>query len=583
MPDLDNLFKYCTPKYVYIRDKKLGIMKYSMMGAIFGYVVVYNILYTCDHLPINRAMGFGSITMQHPVDDCDETDKECLSKFHNIDTLPYCSQFAGDKSRLLSGDEQPEPKDLDRTPAPTSEKKEIGDKIAAPKMCRYLDNRRLEWEAGVPSEVFVPTGYKQVKQKINKNCYNPELDGQELGGGEGADSFRCKTGWITTETKEYYVADIERFTLRMSHSFSAPPIGMYGVSEDFQGVLAACKSNHPLDVKAECVRTKVPNSAGDMAPEDEEGLSTAEAMGIPSLKGTEGGLDEISLKDLLKVTPVAQRYPKVRENVLDARLPDEFGHAGESLREVGGIMMPEVEYANNGYGRPGFRTWPAQYQIKPVTYTYRPHFVPTNSNHNIQLVQKSDHADTRTVDIWYGITIKMQFNGELVAFSYSKVLTALTSGLVLLSMATTLVCYAASFLLPMQEKYNGLMYQMSDDMSDFGKYRDRQVKGLGQWINPLGLLSDKKWDDMPSVGYAGTLLLSKLSDSGSPLGGEDGKLTNSEVIKLLCQNEVRLNRLDAMDVRMIFDDSNEAQQNGNKLHKLNSKCHGEFYGAGPAE
>jgi len=580
MPDLDNLFKYCTPKYVYIRDAKLGIMKYTMMGAIFGYVVVYNILYTCDHLPINRAMGFGSITMQHPVDDCDELDKDCLSKFHNIDTLPYCSQFTGDKSRLLS---EHEPKDLGRTTAPSESKKEIGDHIAAPKMCRYLDNRRLEWEANVPSEVFIPTGYKQVKQKINKNCYNPELNGQDLGGEGDVEQFRCKTGWTTTESKEYYVADIERFTLRMSHSFSAPVISMYGVSEDFQGVLAACKSNHPLDVKAECERTKVPNTSGAMAPEDEEGLSTADAMGIPSLKGTKEGLDEISLNDLLKVTPVAQRYPKVRENVLDARLPDDFGHAGQSLREVGGMMMLEVEYANNGYGRPGFKSCGAACAIKPVTYTYRPHFVPTNSNHEIQLVQKSDHAETRTVDIWFGITIKMQFNGELVAFSYSKVLTALTSGLVLLSMATTLVCYAASFLLPMQEKYNGLMYQMSDDMSDFARYRDKTVKGLGQWINPLGLLSDPKWDAMPSVGYAGDLLLRKLSEDGSPKGGEDGKLTNSEVIKLLCQSEVRLNRLDAMDIRMIFDDSNPAQQDVNKLHKLNSKCHSEFYGAGPAE
>jgi len=280
----------------------------------------------------------------------------------------------------------------------------------------------------------------------------------------------------------------------------------------------------------------------------------------------------------LKATPVAQTYPKVAENVLDSKLPDSFGHPGKSLREAGGMLLLDVNYNNNGLLRPGIPLLPssANMNIKPITYMYRPYFVPTNKNDKYQLVTGSDHAEERVIDIWYGITIKMQFNGQLVAFTWSKVLSALTAGLVLLSMASTLVIALASYVLPLNEKYNAIMYQMSEDMSDFKKMRDARVSCVATCVNPLGLLDGAAaWTKMESVYITGTMLWKCVSKEGDPVK----ELTNPEIIKILCMNEVRLNRLDGMDTRVLFGAADTAQMATHKVGKLITSMEKEFYSA----
>jgi len=570
--DPDMLFKYCTPKYVYIRDAKLGIMKYSMMLLIFFYVVVYHILYKCEHLAPHHAQGFGNMYLKHPVLNCNEMDRDCMAKFDNIGNLPYCSQYATNPERRLEEDKDSEEdgKSKDESAAPAAAGPAIGESITQPRKCRYLDDQRLEWSSGVPSEIFVPTRYQRIKQTLNPDCYNPELHGEtDL---HGEQKYRCKSAWITETVKDFYVADIEEFKIHMTHAYSAPPIGMSGQSVQFQGLFAACPNNHPTDVVTECKRAKIPNTAGDIAPEDAAGLLSADDLGLSSLSGaTDGsGEDTISFGDFLKATPVAQNEG-ITHDVLDAKLPDSFGHPGKSLREVGGMLLLDVDYSNTGKLRPGLPGLPEQYQIKPITYLYRPYFVPTNANEKYQLLAQSDHAEWRIVDIWYGVTIKMQFNGQLVVFSWSKVLKALTSGLVLLSMATTLVCYAASYVLPLQEKYNALMYQMSEDFSQFGALRKSYLdKNLGD-----------AWKKRTSVFASGTTLMKHLNPDGSVAK----EINNVDIIRILATTEMRLNRLDAMDPRMIYAGDDEYEKAS--ARKLILKAENDFYDAaiknGPLE
>jgi len=213
----------------------------------------------------------------------------------------------------------------------------------------------------------------------------------------------------------------------------------------------------------------------------------------------------------------------------------------------------DVDYSNDGYNRPGLPMTPEMYQIKPITYMYRPHFVPTTRNEKYQLVERSDYSDKRTIDIWSGVTIKMQFNGKLVAFTWSKVLSALTTGLVLLSMATTIVSALASYVLPLKEKYSLLMYQMSEDFSDF---------------NVMGRYA-KDFKKLPSVFATGDLLLDKLQADGTP----NKELTNAEIIRILCLTEMRLNRLDGQDPRLVFETGLE----NNKLNRCIGLAEKDFY------
>jgi len=413
------------------------------------------------------------------------------------------------------------------------------------------------WSGGAPSETFIPTRYKQVKQKLNKACYNPEIHTDaELHG--STEIYRCQTPWETVEENEYYVADIEHFKLSFSHSFSAPTIGKFGVSTDFQGVFAACPNNHPADVVTECQRAKVPLTNAAIAPEDEAGLKTTHEMGIPTLTGTDDGLDEISLGDLLRVTPVAQSC-SLHGSVLDAKLPKDFGHSEETLRDVGGMLLLDVDYSNVGTNRPGIPFLPETAQLKPITYLYRPYFIPSTSNTRSQLIQASDHAEERIIDVWYGLTVKMQFNGQLVVFDWSALLTALTSGLVLLTSATTLVTYLAIYVMPNKEKYNQLIFQTSEDFSNYKMMKSKNGGGNAD-----------DWEKRGST-FASGAILEKCAE-------DPDRMTNEDIVKYLVMAEMRLNRMDGMDTRMVYDGV-EPKYAKDGIGHLIAKMEEEFYKA----
>jgi len=582
MPDLDQMFQYCTPKYVYLRDWKLGVTKYILMFLIFLYVVVFQILYSCSHLKPAPAQGFGTMTLEHPRHDCEEFDKDCLASFNNIKHLKYCSQnkvarklkeeVVSDKEedgKATAKDGKDTPaKDGKDTPAKDGkdgkdgkEGPKVGDDIDVQHECQYLDSRRLSWMSGTPSEIFVPTHYKSILETRNPDCYDPMNPASK-----GDKDFMCKSPWTVTKERDFFVADIESFTLHMTHSFNCPELQMFGTSTDFQGLLAVCPTNHPKDIKKECKRLKVPNTTGVLAAEDRVGLSQPKDVGISTLTGSATGKDEISLHDLLRSTPVAQKNDM--KDILDSELGSSFGHTGESLREVGGVLLLDVNYANDGIGRPGLpglqSLIPVDTTIKPVTYSYRPYFVPTNNNQRSQITESGDEAKTRTVDIWYGITIKMQFNGKLVAFSWSKVLQALTTGLVLLTMAATITTAMAAFVMPLKEKYNFIMYQMSEDYSDFGHLRAK--KGAA------GV------DEMKANFVTGDLLLQNLNADGTP----KEEMTNADLVKILCVTEMRLNRLDGMDPVITFPTA--AENNPiNKAIGHAQKAFAEKHGTNEAE
>jgi hypothetical protein len=332
---------------------------------------------------------------------------------------------------------------------------------------------------------------------------------------------------------------------------------MYGASADLQGFFAACPVNKPMttkEVKATCKRMKVPASEGDVAPEDLEGLLDATDAGYPSLKYL-NGFDVINLQDLLKLTPISQ-HEGWTDDVLDRKFPIGFGHPDESLREVGGMLMLEVSYDNTAYYRPGFGT-PGML-VKPITYTYRPSFVPTAENYKYQVVQKGDRSKDRVVDIWYGITIRMTFNGELVKFQFAKLLTALTTGLVLLSSASTLVLYLAAYVLPLAEKYGLLLYQLSEDFTDYSH------------LKAATAVSSQHGKSAKSMYWVGNLLLKKLEAKEK---GGNWKVDQNELKAILTTTEMRLNRMDAMDIKVTFDDGNERDS---RLYEIGKWCK-KFY------
>jgi hypothetical protein len=288
---------------------------------------------------------------------------------------------------------------------------------------------------------------------------------------------------------------------------------------------------------------RVPSSRGAYADEDVTDLVEPRSMNIESLQSTEDGLDAISVLDLLKLTPVAQSNGW-NADIADRKLPGKLGHPEQSLREAGGILMLSVAYDNTGTGRPGFpglNIPPLLGAIKPITYSYRPYFVPSHDNKKIEVQFVSDAAKNRVVNVWYGITVKLSFEGKLVIFSYSALFSHLATALVLLASATTVVTYGVLYCGP--SKYGLLMYQVSEDFSDW-----RHLRELGHTV-----------ESKPVDYVTGHKILQAIKDSN--------KLSDEDILSILACYEVRLNKLDGKDPHLAFEKTQTDEQISNHENK----------------
>jgi hypothetical protein len=278
---------------------------------------------------------------------------------------------------------------------------------------------------------------------------------------------------------------------------------------------------------------EIPNTSGDVAAEDKEGLVDPKDLHVTSLTGGEGGADEIKVNDLLKLTPVATNNGWT-EDVADLKLPKEFGHPRESIRESGGMMMLSINYDNTGMGRPGFPglDFPSIFlgAVKPITYTYRPYFIPTTENKKVETITLSADSSERTVNVWYGVTVKMSFEGKLVKFGFSSLLSALTTALVLVTSATTMVTYAALYLFKASPKYELLMYQYSEDFSD--------------WKNLHASAAKQNAPGSPDNCTGQTLAEVEMD--------KNRDLTQDEIKNILITYDLRLNKLDGKDPSLAF-------------------------------
>jgi len=117
----------------------------------------------------------------------------------------------------------------------------------------------------------------------------------------------------------------------------------------------------------------------------------------------------------------------------------------------------------------------------------------------------------------------MSFEGTLVAFSSSELLTALTTGMVLLSTATAIVVSLALYVFKHKDKYLLQMFQFTEDMSDY---------------NAL------KKDKVDVTSFTGEKLLSS----------QQNPFSTQDITEILIDMEIRLNRIDGRDPRMAFLD-----------------------------
>jgi len=498
MDYLDEHLIYRTPKYTVVRDWRFGLTYRIVQLSSLAYVVVYMILYRCEHLRRVPVSGYTRVDVSTPVKHgCFEADATCKLDLRTLAELPYCSQGKTN---------------------PTADQKP----------CEFQDAYALSPQTPMPNALFVPSFVNRMFQR--KHC-EPSAK----------NSWKCEQMYIT-EPKgglwqhEAFIADIERYRLLISHSYEVDDGDLdegarvlMGRSESTLGKLDAATA------VPSAMRSRWPKGNGDLAMP--AGSAAAEAhvrhsansktdapvyTKIPSYEG--GNLefrsiyhspwgDELSVADLLKLAD-----PSGANAVLSMK-----GENGLSRRERGGVVMVNIEYTNErSFDVLGLT--PPRYIISarllPMQWLYQSHATPMGNN-------------TRKIEAYQGFLIYGNVHGHIRTFHWLTLLQVAATALVLLAVAGMVTEVAMTHGTTLAHKYQLIRHQP-----------DKQVRELR---NFSGSLQEEEGE-----------LLSRETDTASPeLEHEDESRLSGrqELLAVLRNIEKKLDGMDSGEGHFVREES----------------------------
>lgn len=453
------LSNYSTTRIVLIKDRRLGLMYYSFLFAIFSYTIIYNIFYMNSQFENVDVNGGSRITIQHPTKkSCNPNKPTCESDFTPLDKLSYCSVYKGAS-------------DVD-------EKHQHE--------CIFADHHTLAPDGMLGGTIMIPT--RLDSRSETRDC-QPGPDNH----------YSCKNEFNVDEaSKMTYVADVDRFTLLISHSYGRN--SLFGNNRLLKGWYDQCNEGTDAEDKdarvarlqlrglsvnrgcrgkwekkpIECVNEKcdflplimakanAEKDASNASPASFSQQSQKEAdvavahrfrRNMRSLGSTVVSADseEDSSYEHWMDGPASTGAFSIKQGdiftvskLLDlagVSLDHTFNNDNESLREAGTAINIEVTYEN-------LRPWFSSFGYSDVRYSYK---VTTSAMDEMKtevLARIQPQPDKRTMESRHGLYVTVRVGGTFGFFSLIKMLMVLTTGAGLLGGAVFVTNQVAMRILP---------------------------------------------------------------------------------------------------------------------------------------
>eukprot|EP00756_Hemistasia_phaeocysticola_P022060 Hpha_TRINITY_DN15810_c1_g8::TRINITY_DN15810_c1_g8_i1::g.191332::m.191332 len=409
--DTDDLFAYPTIRYTLVRDRRLGLLRYLFMSAIFFFIVIYQIFYNGSHLVQATPEGTVQFTLMQPMNRCNASERknpkadcgvcyykgvptsgthdgwyspDCYNDIPPVNELPYCSQ---------SPDSMPYP----------------GKKVCDVRS--FLDVQHV-----FESSILVTT--RETYSTQDRVCST--LD---------SNVTQCDRTWTLPGNSEpMYVAGIEAYTLMFDHSMEAPQFSIRAYSAAMR-----CRGLHMPDSIPEahlyCQRYS---------------NSSAPCMIHPNITNTGASSGEGSdffRMDLL----LAAAGVKL----------DDVSFDNKTYRYTGVTLTVTVQY----YNRNSWRFTPGS-----TEYDYKVDSLPHADyklNDGVTL-----SPNKRAVYDRHGVRVVFIRAGTLHAFEFNELLIQLTASLTLFAVANLLVDFLCTTVLPYHAVYRSYKYIKTIDFSD---------------------------------------------------------------------------------------------------------------------
>lgn len=479
MVALDELFAYETAKVARIRDRRLGIIYVTFIGLILGYVVGFEILYCNEHFKRRDVFGTARLTIQQPTKNaCNPNKRGCKSDFPPLTTLPYCSVYKGNSTEV----------DVENRHD-----------------CIFADQHTLAPTGMLTGEMLVPTRIDKMKE--TKNCEPAPENG-----------YTCDNEYeLDHDEKIIYVADIERYTIMLSHTYKRGYIK--GNNQYIQGYLLECDDEKrdertddttvsmehfttTLYGKKECNKyvRKTIECITDDCPflQDKEQLPSAFLQrhpGSTSAFANEAGnrrkkraieahqlgihftaqekeqIDRYvasdGQEDQRRVNPAklaAGGYYAIPSGdifsigklleLCGLSLDTTINMEGEPLRVSGTVIEIEVIYSN-------LTPFLSSFGFTPVRYEYKVSKRPMEEMKTELLSQyQPGYPERRTIEDRHGLYVTVKITGQFGFFSVTYLLIMLTTALALLSVAIVITDKLALYVLPERETFHKHKYEV---------------------------------------------------------------------------------------------------------------------------
>lgn len=475
--DLDDIFAYQTPKVAKIKDRKLGLLRLGLMVCIAFYIIVWQILYKGQHLNVGPVNGVFRLQLQQPtVEGCDPFHLGCRPNFTSMRELSYCSQnhkpWTSPEDPLLRHKKLP---------------------------CEYWDATEL---VQASDEGFlVPTRIEMFRQA--RGCFPSEANNWSCKGElydflDESGHIQSRSSGSAEPLRDVFIADMERFTLLIDHSFRRQG-GMQAENMEMLGEWLDCpRHDATLSCKARkilCVHDKCPKGAlvsitrGDymsllglrsshqarlrtatlrtatksaskaaakagvkLEAEDGEGLAE-ERSGLALARKLATGILETSPVAVLKgdVFRMGQLL-----DIAGVSLDSAGNMTGETIRQRGVVVVIQIEYSNlspwMGLTINPWSTGPTpKYKYRVTTrpsYDYRSRKVfgdPTD--------------EIRTVREYHGVRLVVEQTGRMAVWDTMQFLLVLTTSLGLMAVSNYVTDFLAIYCLPRSADYARAKYQ----------------------------------------------------------------------------------------------------------------------------
>eukprot|EP00418_Pyrodinium_bahamense_P001434 CAMPEP_0179016556 /NCGR_PEP_ID=MMETSP0796-20121207/3381_1 /TAXON_ID=73915 /ORGANISM="Pyrodinium bahamense, Strain pbaha01" /LENGTH=444 /DNA_ID=CAMNT_0020712251 /DNA_START=153 /DNA_END=1488 /DNA_ORIENTATION=+ len=423
------------------------------MATIFCYVGVFQIWYKGQHFELSPVQGIARQQWQQPTKGCNPSHIDCKSNWNKLTELPYCAQYTGNHSAQIVED------------------------------CEYFDG--IELPITLPGGVLLPTYVATFRQGLRCPSGSTVCD-RKFGYLDAGGEPQGGTGYAMP-TSAAFVADVERFTVLVDHSFRTmngkvahDDLSMQGYFQTCRRESSSCEKKPIRCMHSACremgmytggARDSLLSSSmrvasrwrtggrrasqlaeGSALRTDAAGLSLNEALAETAASVEESVIaiedgDVLSLRTLLSMAGLSLDEPVLKESDRnDTR----------TIRLRGAALVLHIHYDNT-------KPWTLFRPQDPPEYTLS---VTSRPVHKFKHRYVASEGPTgRELRSAYGVYIVVEQSGEIASFNMVHSLVILTTALGLLMAANTFTDLLALYVLPRKEMYKDLKFQVSDDFN----------------------------------------------------------------------------------------------------------------------